>query len=463
MIHDIDSPRSSDVLSKISKQAQITSDSQSGQQASNKTISQKLTPGSHTYFCTYSCSSKGFVKRSDWKSHETQYHDPQVEFTCTLCNIPAFRLEKRFTQHHGSNHGCKPCHHAAGCKHTLPVKRAWGCGFCGQCLTTWDARAKHIAAHFEAGINVSAWEHRLVMRGLLRQPAVVKEWLEVLNKTFGTPDCWPQLDWLEGTTSELQAGLQLGTIKSPEALAIEAIRLAISFEDRMNLTTDVPHESRILRSQEDQAVSAHAYNTTNDDENSVEFHHDTHKSLIIKVANRDCNPLKVDKDQLRTVYPVLSQMHTGISTLTGNPTSNGDFRETEANGVFNGSFEDFLNLHAANYVPGDTAIDLDNGITTEDVDLINGWTVDLPVQSHTAINEDHSISDQPFSSYTQSNLSSTTYNQMLDTNSEIFPVSEGLSKMAPITEPTSPRTEALSTSRPKTPIGRFVKRLKQHP
>ena len=166
---EIGSPRNSGILSDVSELVHDSRDTLSVKQVHITTGSQKPAPGPRVFYCTYSCLNKSFVKRSDWKSHETECHDPQVEFVCSLCNIPnPFHLEKRFTQHHGNSHGCKPCMHAAECKRTLPMKRAWGCGFCGQCLPTWDARAKHVAIHFEAGTDISAWEHRQMMRGLLR-------------------------------------------------------------------------------------------------------------------------------------------------------------------------------------------------------------------------------------------------------------------------------------------------------
>lgn len=34
---------------------------------------------------------------------------------------------------------------------------SWKCGFCGQLLTTWDVRAKHIAKHFRDGFTMDNW------------------------------------------------------------------------------------------------------------------------------------------------------------------------------------------------------------------------------------------------------------------------------------------------------------------
>ncbi|OCL10637.1 hypothetical protein AOQ84DRAFT_374736 [Glonium stellatum] len=37
----------------------------------------------------------------------------------------------------------------------------WYCGFCGDILTDWDARAVHIAKHFRAGLDMKRWDPKL--------------------------------------------------------------------------------------------------------------------------------------------------------------------------------------------------------------------------------------------------------------------------------------------------------------
>lgn len=37
------------------------------------------------------------------------------------------------------------------------VNQRWECGFCGEILLNWNARATHIAVHFRQGLDMSAW------------------------------------------------------------------------------------------------------------------------------------------------------------------------------------------------------------------------------------------------------------------------------------------------------------------
>ena len=445
---DITSLRNSGMLSQISEPTQGISDPQSVYQVHPETGSQKLPPGPRIYFCTYSCSQKSFVKRSDWKSHETQCHDPQVEFICTLCNIPvSFHLEKRFTQHHGNNHGCKPCSHAAECKRALPTKRAWGCGFCGQCLPTWDARAKHVATHFENGMDLSSWEHRQVIRGLLRQPTVAKEWLEILNRMFGTPDCWPQLDWLEDDTSDLQNGLQLGNDISAETLASEAFRLAIPIEPRTESTIEFPRESKILRSQAEDPINRLDYiGTAQGNEAGVEGDSHLQESLEVRTFNH----CLVNEAQLQATHSVQSPPSKDVSNFTETLDIIDGAKES---GAFNGSYEDFVNL----YMDCDSnTLNHDIGLATRDMDLLpDAWTADLPIQSHT---EGNGL----FHSSIASDRQDMSHHPSTDHTFETSPPRSILTNYTNATQPTSPLPEAPFLTRPKTPLGRFVKRLKTH-
>jgi len=40
-----------------------------------------------------------------------------------------------------------------------PKQEEWGCGFCGLRLKGWGCRARHIAAHFRAGKDMSMWSN----------------------------------------------------------------------------------------------------------------------------------------------------------------------------------------------------------------------------------------------------------------------------------------------------------------
>lgn len=43
----------------------------------------------------------------------------------------------------------------------------WTCGFCQKVLSTWDARATHIAGHFKAGLTMAQWRENRVVQSTL--------------------------------------------------------------------------------------------------------------------------------------------------------------------------------------------------------------------------------------------------------------------------------------------------------
>ncbi|KAB8303128.1 hypothetical protein EYC80_004579 [Monilinia laxa] len=105
----------------------------------------------------------------------------------------------------------------------LPEKKACGCGFCGDCFLTWDARLDHIAEHYEKqGLDVSHWSLTNVIKGLLKQSI---EWdMETAWKNLvGNNDRF--YTWLDDDAAILQRKLEYreGT---PQYLADEAKRLA---------------------------------------------------------------------------------------------------------------------------------------------------------------------------------------------------------------------------------------------
>ncbi|KAF7940709.1 uncharacterized protein EAE97_006895 [Botrytis byssoidea] len=105
----------------------------------------------------------------------------------------------------------------------LPEKKAWGCGFCGDCFFTWDTRLEHIAEHYEnQGLDVSQWSLTNVIKGLLKQP---REWdvLTAWNTIVGHND--KPCTWSDNDALMLQRKLEYreGT---PQSLAEEARRLA---------------------------------------------------------------------------------------------------------------------------------------------------------------------------------------------------------------------------------------------
>lgn len=41
---------------------------------------------------------------------------------------------------------------------TAQTTTSWNCGFCGETLSHWDERAKHIAKHFREGKTMDDWK-----------------------------------------------------------------------------------------------------------------------------------------------------------------------------------------------------------------------------------------------------------------------------------------------------------------
>ncbi|CAD6450074.1 b80e3150-f350-4f8f-9113-57efb09cb6ec [Sclerotinia trifoliorum] len=102
-------------------------------------------------------------------------------------------------------------------------KKAWGCGFCGDCFFTWDARLDHIAEHYEKQrLDISQWSLTNVIKGLLKQAG---EW-DVLTAWISLVGHNDQLySWLNDDALILQRKLECHE-DTPQNLAQEARRLA---------------------------------------------------------------------------------------------------------------------------------------------------------------------------------------------------------------------------------------------
>lgn len=102
-------------------------------------------------------------------------------------------------------------------------KKAWGCGFCGDCFFTWDARLDHIAEHYEKQrLDISQWSLTNVIKGLLKQAG---EW-DVLTAWISLVGPSDQLySWLYEDALILQRKLECHE-DTPQNLAQEASRLA---------------------------------------------------------------------------------------------------------------------------------------------------------------------------------------------------------------------------------------------
>lgn len=159
-----------------------------------------------------------FTSKYEWARHEGSLCEPQKHWICMLGNDPKIALESggwkcafcnatssdrdEIIGHLSREHDIEKCirkpivertktredkfkdhlrkvHRLAdGSTHwqrwhraaTPHEKHAWGCGFCGNTLHTWDDRLKHVAEHYEnQQLDVSQWSLSHVIRGLLAQ------------------------------------------------------------------------------------------------------------------------------------------------------------------------------------------------------------------------------------------------------------------------------------------------------
>lgn len=85
-------------------------------------------------------------------------------------------------------------------------KDAWGCGFCGCLLTTWEERCEHIAMHFEE--KKSKWNFTNVILGLLKQPDVSESWAKLLSQRHGDQQSWPRFTWESKKCNRLRYKLE---------------------------------------------------------------------------------------------------------------------------------------------------------------------------------------------------------------------------------------------------------------
>lgn len=71
--------------------------------------------------------------------------------------------------------------------------KSWTCGFCQEVLSTWDARATHIATHFKAGLTMAHWRERRVSQSTLPQEhtkpeeSMTLDDLAAMGATFAGP------------------------------------------------------------------------------------------------------------------------------------------------------------------------------------------------------------------------------------------------------------------------------------
>ncbi|KAA8574444.1 hypothetical protein EYC84_005909 [Monilinia fructicola] len=172
----------------------------------------------HCMLCNYVESN-----RNNMFHHIVNQHSFQRCWRKSLsekCHPRKDKLRDHLKRHHGLSEGSKGWE---GWYQDLPEKKAWGCGFCGGCFFTWDARIDHIAEHYEKqGLDVSHWSLTNVIKGLLKQS---REWdmVTAWKNLVGNNDLF--YTWLDDDAAILQRKLEYreGT---PQELADEARSLA---------------------------------------------------------------------------------------------------------------------------------------------------------------------------------------------------------------------------------------------
>ncbi|KAK4446755.1 hypothetical protein QBC34DRAFT_440512 [Podospora aff. communis PSN243] len=153
---------------------------------------QKKKGGPLTFQCTF-CHVR--LTERAWKRHEEDQHLPRRKWTCLLTgSIVGGRCAFRDLNPHSRDH--HDHERVADCAARDPEARSfirkdglvqhvisfhgaaqlradvaeawkvaaerreqdWACGFCGETLHGWDARATHLAAHFRQGMTMDSWE-----------------------------------------------------------------------------------------------------------------------------------------------------------------------------------------------------------------------------------------------------------------------------------------------------------------
>jgi hypothetical protein len=184
------------------------------------------------YSCTY--CKQSIKNKWDWKRHEF-IHERLVEWKCPDCGW-IFNEARWFKIHHKKVHDCQDCHHTDEAKTILLQKEAWGCGFCAQLSTDWDARCNHVARHFERdyiagriGRESHEWDHTAVIEGLLKRQELRETYQTLLDDRYPAGvinmGCClennnaPMFTWEKSRTEDLTVRLQ-GQLDKYEVLPL---------------------------------------------------------------------------------------------------------------------------------------------------------------------------------------------------------------------------------------------------
>ena len=177
---------------------------------------------SHYHWCTV-CKNKSFTTCDGWKRHMKEH---ETCYPCLLCG-PTSTLgkDKKFSRKSNLVHHLRESHGDSGAradqwKQTDP-KKAYACGFCVQCFRTLQDQMNHIDnLHYKCSQDMSEWDYKNVILGLLSQPDIKGAWhKELASNHISVSDC----TWQSSVVADLQTMLEMRQ-DSPEALAAEALK-----------------------------------------------------------------------------------------------------------------------------------------------------------------------------------------------------------------------------------------------
>ncbi|KAH7356595.1 hypothetical protein BKA65DRAFT_210420 [Rhexocercosporidium sp. MPI-PUGE-AT-0058] len=245
--------------------------------------------GDEKYQCT--ACQWSFPRKGDWKRHE-ELHDPQTHWTC-MHGEPAIHSTTGWTcafctrfattrdeivmhlieQHNFQNCSRKKVEdrtftrkdklkqhlqqvHCLSENSTLweawnvPARKkfAWGCGYCGCCLYTWEGRFIHLAEHYEKQLRpLPRWSTSLVVKGLLRQHKrddfkIFEIWKELMG---ASPNSERLVGWSESTAASLKRKLEFNEGSARE-IATEAQRLALFQNPSLGHVAWTSGDSRVI-------------------------------------------------------------------------------------------------------------------------------------------------------------------------------------------------------------------------
>ena len=107
-------------------------------------------------------------------------------------------------EHFNKQHGPSTAIYPELCVPKSFIDKIWACGFYVTSVASWNELAKHIWAHYQAGIHKHDWKRSLYIQSLLQHPSVCDTWLALTkNRVDGG-----QLEWSDGNLQDLYEELE---------------------------------------------------------------------------------------------------------------------------------------------------------------------------------------------------------------------------------------------------------------